>query len=115
MILNFKSVLDINLGKDYIMSVYTELGKALGSLLVGGFVGSASNDFYQSYKADCVNNHHTPLLEKIIGAIASGIYFNVEMIVSLFRFLVWIGAISLVSVVNLTKYIFSFVQKKSLK
>ena len=97
------------------MSAYVELGKALGSLLVGGFVGSASNDFYQSYKADCDNHHYTPILDRIIGAIASGIYFNVEMIVSLFRFLVWSGAISLVSVVNLTKYLVSFVQKKSVK
>ena len=73
------------------MSAYVELGKALGSLLVGGFVGSASNDFYQSYRADCDNNHHTPILDRIIGAI------------------------SLVSVVNLTKYLVSFVQKKSVK
>ena len=97
------------------MSAYVELGNALCSLLVGGFVGSASNDFYQSYKANCANHHYTQILDRIIGAIASGVYFNVEMIVSIFRFFVWIGTISLISVVNFTKYIVSFVQKKNVK
>ena len=87
------------------MSIYTALGEALQALLAGGFVGSAATDLYSSWKTDKANRCCTPFIERIISAVAAGIYFDVELIVRAFRFLVWIGAVSVVTVVNLTKWI----------
>ena len=92
------------------MSVYTALGEALQALLAGGFVGSAGTDLYSSWKADKVNRSYTPFAERLISAIAAGLYFDIELIVRTFRFLVWIGAMSVVTVVNLTKWICGLVR-----
>ena len=86
-------------------AVFNALTEALKVAAAAGFVGASSYDLYKSSKVDKDNGSHTPLLDRLMDAIFTGLHFDAVMIVRAFRFLVWLGAISVGTVVNVTKWL----------